>query len=278
MKLLRKLPAGRSAESLQNQYLVEKGLADKLKCADREERTRIFSTMYDELFSKVPDHSRLKRRRSEELTRQKNESKLTLVRKELNPTTVFLEFGAGDCRFAMEVAPLVKTAIAVDISDQRENNRPVPENFSLITYDGYNLNAIADGSIDIVFSDQLIEHLHPEDTAEHIKLVRRILKNGGKYIFSTPHAFTGPHDISKYFSFEPQGFHLKEWTYLDLRALLLQHGFSHVHALKSVFGSTVAMPYAYVGTCERVINLFPKVSRRFLAGCTLPVPCVAATK
>ncbi len=278
MKLLRGLPQGRSVESLENQYLVEKGLADKLKSASREERTQIFATMYDELFSKVPDHSRLKRRRSEELTRRKNDSKMALVRKELGPSIVFLEFGAGDCRFVMEVAGHVKTAFAVDISDQRENNHPVPENFSLVTYNGYSLDAIAEGSVDIVFSDQLIEHLHPDDTADHIKLVHRILRPGGKYIFSTPHAFTGPHDISKYFSYEPQGFHLKEWTYLELRDLLRRHGFNRVQALKSVFGRTVPMPYMCLGLCERAIKLFPKATWRFLARCSLPVPCVAGTK
>jgi len=278
MKLLRPLPAGRTAESLENQYVVEKGLADRLKHAGRAERRQIFSTMYDELFSKVPEHSRLKRRRSEDLTRRHNESKMGLVRRELGPAITFVEFGAGDCRFAVEVARHVGRALAVDISDQRDPNHPAPENFSLVVYDGCSLDAISEGSVDLVFSDQLIEHLHPEDTPEHFKLVHRILKTGGKYILSTPHAFTGPHDISKYFSYEPQGFHLKEWTYLELRDELSRHGFSRVAALKGFLGTTVTMPYAYVGMCERVIRLFPMAARRFLASWTLPVPCLAATK
>ena len=33
-----------------------------------------------------------------------------------------------------------------------------------------------------------------------------ILTAGGVYLIRTPHAFTGPHDVSKYFCDEPEGF------------------------------------------------------------------------
>jgi len=51
----------RSLEQLRNHFEVEKGLADQLRAATREERTLLFRTMYDTLFSKVPDHPRLER-------------------------------------------------------------------------------------------------------------------------------------------------------------------------------------------------------------------------
>lgn len=42
-------------------------------------------------------------------------------------------------------------------------------------------------SINFVFSDQLIEHVHPADISYHVSIVYGVLKLSGKYIFRTPH-------------------------------------------------------------------------------------------
>jgi 2-polyprenyl-3-methyl-5-hydroxy-6-metoxy-1,4-benzoquinol methylase len=215
MDLRLKLPEGRTYQQVKNHYLVEKSIADRLKAASREERKLIYSGMYDELFQKVPDHPRLTVRSSEQLTRSENKNKLKLIKKLLNPDTVFLEFAPGDCRFAFETAKYVRKVYGVDISDQIGEVDKLPENFNLIIYDGYQLDGIEANSIDLIFSDQFIEHLHPDDTFLHFELAFSLLKPGGKYIFRTPHAFSGPYDVSMYFSDIPQGFHLKEWTYSE---------------------------------------------------------------
>ena len=81
MKLKRPLPSDRSFEQVKNHYIVEKAIAEKLKQANREERKFIYATMYNDLFKQVPDHSRLTRRASEELTFAANKSKFTLIKK-----------------------------------------------------------------------------------------------------------------------------------------------------------------------------------------------------
>ena len=60
MKIRKPLPSNRSYDQVLNHYLIEKALATKLKAADRESRKKIYSSMYNELFSKVPDHPILK--------------------------------------------------------------------------------------------------------------------------------------------------------------------------------------------------------------------------
>ena len=42
--------------------------------------------------------------------------------------------------------------------------------------------------------------ISPGDVGNHLELTRRVLKPGGVYLIRTPHAYTGPHDISMYFS------------------------------------------------------------------------------
>ncbi len=278
VKFLRQPPPGRTAESIERQFIVEKGLADRLRNSKPEERKNILSTMYDELFAKVPEHSRLTRRSDPEKTRQYNRSKAGLLRRFLNPNIVFLEFGSGDCQFAEEIAKQAKEVIGVDISDQRDPAKPSPPNFRLVTYDGTNLDSIASDSVDLAFSDQLLEHLHPEDAQNHIALIFRILRKGGNYVLRTPHAHSGPHDISKYFCYEPQGFHLKEWTFTELRAAMLAARFSRVTAMRSIRGTTFNIPFLYLTVAEKLIGSCPGAVRKFLAGWFIPTVLVAATK
>lgn len=270
MKLLKPLPNGRSYEQVKNHYLVEKALADKLKNSAREQRAEIFSTMYDELFSKVPDHPRLTIRSSKHLTNKSNKRKFTLFGKFLRPNSIVVEFAPGDCKFAKEASTKVQYYYGVDISEQSDKFDQMPDNFQLIVYDGYNLQYIKEHSVDVVFSDQLIEHLHEEDVQCHLKLVHKILKPGGKYVFRTPHLLTGPHDVSQYFSYDPEGFHLKEWTFTEMKMALRDHHFSKFNTYWTAKGLSLRLPNFYFKICESILNKINKKHVRPLAKLLIP--------
>lgn len=277
-KLLRPLPANRTRESLENQFLVEKELADRLRKADSTERKVILSTMYDELFEKVPDHSRLSRRKSESETRDYNESKMSLLRRFLTQDCTLLEFGSGDCQFAYECAKLVKQVVAVEIVDQRPKGIEAPDNFKLQIYDGDAI-LLEDESIDVAFSDQLLEHLHPDDVNSHFSSLHRIVKPRGVYLLRTPHAFTGPHDISKYFSDTPEGFHMKEYTFREIRDLTRSIGFRKVRCVMGIKGRfSVFIPFFYVATAEAIISKSRGKLRRALSNWLLPALTIAVYK
>lgn len=278
MELKKRLPSDRSFEQIRNHYLVEKSIADRLKIASREERKHIFSTMYDEVFMRVPDHPRLTIRRSDQLSETASRRKLSAVRKLLNKSLVFMEFAPGDCRFSCEAAKHVQHVYGIDISDQRDPNHAMPENFTLVVYDGYHLDEIKNESVDVIFSDQLIEHLHESDTRLHFELAHRVLKSGGQYMFRTPHFLTGPHDISQFFSYEPEGFHLKEWTYAEIETLLTELGYSRLDTYWSGKGINIQLPRVYFSLCEIILG---KISKRYVRQLTkylLPSLCVSATK
>jgi SAM-dependent methyltransferase len=132
---------------------------------------------------------------------------------------------------------------------------------------------------DVVVSNQVIEHIHPDDLLEHFKSVRTILRNGGKYIFTTPHEFVGPSDISSVFKCEKlMGMHLKEYSYGELRELLIKAGFNELYSLWNVpkkvrrlsgidFKPKSSRSYlTYLCTVEKLISLCSKHSiRRKLA-------------
>ncbi len=275
MKLRRPLPPHRSLEQVYNHYLVEKAIADRLRMADREERRRIFTTMYDEVFGRVPDHPRLAQREDAQSTLKANLRKFATLRGCLNASTVFAEFAPGDCKFAHAVAARVQRACGVDISDQRNPHDPAPNNFRLILFDGYTLPGIEANSIDVAFSYQLVEHLHPEDTRLHFEHVYHVLKPGGMYVFDTPHAYSGPHDVSQYFSDTPQGFHLKEWTYIELNRLLEDLKYSEIRRHWFARGMRIAMPKLYFEMCERMLGRLPARFRRRVSRYAVPsIMCV----
>ena len=266
LKLKRSLPPDRSYEQIKNHFLVEKAIAARLMLSTRTERALLYKTMYDELFSLVPDHPRLTRQSNEDLQTRINKKKYLYVKRFINSSTKLVEFAPGDCSFSMELAHQVKFVYGVDISNQMQAQAQViPDNFKLIIYDGYNLQGINNDSIDLIFSDQLIEHFHPEDTKLHFELAYRLLKTGGKYVFHTPHYLTGPSDVSSYFSDEPVCFHLKEWTFSELKTLLKEVGFSNVLAYWKIKGSIVRVPYIYFELCEKILGQFPKPNIRTIA-------------
>lgn len=260
-KLKKKLPSDRTFEQIRNHYEVEKAIATRLKRATREERKIIYQTMYDELFKQVPDHSRLKRRENPKMTAIVNQNKLKLIEKFIDKSTIFVEFAPGDCRFAISICNRVRFVYGIDISDQRGQLDNVPDNFELIIYDGYDLQ-MQENSADVVFSDQLIEHLHPEDTEFHFQLVRKILRVQGVYVFRTPHRFSGPHDVSRYFSNEAEGFHLKEWTYSEIAKILKRLEYSSWSGYKYTKRDLTRKPFAYFIIIEYILTMLPKRLRK----------------
>lgn len=276
-KLKKKLPSGRTFEQIRNHYEVEKAIATRLKRAIREERKIIYQTMYDELFKQVPDHSRLKRRENPKMTAIVNQNKLKLMEKFIDKSTIFVEFAPGDCRFAISICNRVRFVYGVDISDQRGQLDNVPDNFELIIYDGYDLQ-MQENSTDVVFSDQLIEHLHPEDTEFHFRLVRKILRPQGVYVFRTPHRFSGPHDVSRYFSNEAEGFHLKEWTYSEIAKILKRLEYSSWSGYKYTKRNLTRKPFAYFIIIEYILNMLPKRLRKITSRYLLSSITIVAVK
>lgn len=271
------LPADRSYDSVWHHFQVERAIAERLKAADRSGRKQIYASMYDELFAQVPDHPRLTRRDNAALTDRANLSKTRLVNPFAVSDSVFLEFGSGDCCFSFAMAERFRHVYAVDIADQISPGVQRPKNFSLVVYDGYNLD-LPEDSVDLAFSDQLIEHLHPDDAEHHFRLVHRVLKPGGLYLLRTPHRLTGPHDVSRYFSAEAQCFHLKEWTYSELAATLADLGFDSVRAYWFGRGVLLRLPLLWFRLLEQLPRAAGSRLPARLARLLLPSVTVAVRK
>lgn len=246
-------------------YEVEKELAARLIAATREQRPNIYRTMYQELFERVPEHSRLAERMSPADIEIGLERQIRMVAPYLSSDIDLLEFAPGTSRFAYRVAKKVRSVMAADISDQRTGDVIPPDNFRHIIYDGYHLD-LPEESSDIVFSNQFIEHIHPDDVLLHFQLAFRMLRPGGRYIFSTPHLYMGPWDVSEGFSDIAEGFHLKEWTCRELQNVLHNAGFRKTDILIWVKGKPVTVPMQWLYlVLEDIVGKFGRTIRRKLS-------------
>ena len=83
-------------------------------------------------------------------------------------------------------------------------------------------------AFDIVFWNDVIEHLPSSVADQYLVAIRRLLRPGGCLITCTPNRLTGPHDVSRFVipaGEQAMGLHLREYSHRELRALLKRAGF-----------------------------------------------------
>src|SRR5213079_724544 len=116
-------------------------------------------------------------------------------------------------------APNVAAVYAVDVTDSLFGTGVRPPNFFFVPSDWVPIS-LPPESIDIAYSNQLLEHVHPEDAEDHVRPVFQTLQPRGKYICITPNRLSGPWDISRQFTDTARGLHLREYTVSELVDLL----------------------------------------------------------
>ncbi|MGK2857616.1 MAG: class I SAM-dependent methyltransferase [Thermoanaerobaculia bacterium] len=262
---------------LARQFALEKEFARKLMSASRDERRGLYTSVYDELFRQFP-HLVGPSDRPDEIA-----LKMLVLRPLLRPGDRFLEVGAGEGSLAAAVAEEGLSAIAIDASTailSRQNAHPRLE---VRVSDGPPYE-IPDASVQLAFSCHFVEHIHPEDLREHLAEMMRVLAPGGAYVCVTPNRLLGPHDVSRYFTTEACGLHLREYTYGTLAGELRRAGFRDLRVLAGLTGRRFRVPVAPVAFAETLLGILPRrlrswiLSRRFLGGSPEPLRLLEQVK
>lgn len=200
----------RTIEQVKEHYEIEKQLASRLRNSTVEDRQYLYTALYDELFSHVSHHPQLRIKSDPTASAWIVAQRMQLIGHFLKPNLTYLEVEPGDYSLSFEVAKYVKKVYAVDVSTEITKYSTFPNNFELVISDGCNI-PIADNSINVVYSHQLMEHLHPDDAIDRLQHIYRVLAPGGIYICITPNQLSGSHDVSQYFDEIATRFHLKEY-------------------------------------------------------------------
>jgi SAM-dependent methyltransferase len=267
--------AARGRDALVRQYGIECELADRLRRAAPAERKELYRTVYDELFTRVPDHPQNTRKKDPALQAARTARELRFLDRFLTADSVYLEVGPGDCHLALTIARRVSRVYAVDVSELIVRNDELPANFKLIVSDGVTID-VPPGSVRVAYSNQLMEHLHPDDALEQLGEIYRALGPQGVYVCITPHRYSGPHDISWYFDAEARGFHLKEYTYRELRNLFRAAGFEGTSPWAGFKGHFLRLPEWLVLGVEWALGRLPAPMRKNLSR-SRPVQTVFGT-
>ena len=228
-------------EQVKAHYQLEKELANKLRYSTKQERTTLYTAVYDELYQRLPNNSIVDRKSSPDVKAWVIAQRLQLLSRFLIPKATFLEIGPGDCSLCFEIAKQVKQVYAVDVTNAFKDNNNIPENFRLVISDGSSI-PVLENSIDVIYSHQVMEHLHPDDAIDQLQDIYKALTPGGVYICITPNRLSGPHDVSHHFDEVATGLHLKEYTVTELYQLFQAAGFSSVSYYKSYQKHHLSVP------------------------------------
>lgn len=264
MSMSKRMPLGRRPEDVEHQYEVEKDLAAHLRAASVEERRRLYTHVYDELFRLCPDHPQLVAKRDPVSDSAKIRRQLTILQNYVRREHTYLEIGPGDCSLAVAMASHAKRCIAVDVSTEITRREHWPDNLELIISDGSSIPVPAE-SVDVAYSNQLMEHLHPDDAEIQLANIYAALRPGGRYVCRTPNRLSGPHDVSRWFDSVATGFHLREYSIQEARELFKRVGFRSFSGFLLVRERFLEHPLAPVMAIEALLDALPGKSGRAIA-------------
>ncbi len=255
-------PAGPS-DLQQRLYAVEREFAGRLRAASDAERRALYGQLYRERLERVPDHPLLEQAADPSARAAAAAMQVRLLRRLCGPGDTLVEVGPGDCEVGVQMAVLVRQVVGVDVTTGLLLRDELPENFELRVFDGLEL-PLEPSSVDCVYANQVLEHLHERDAAVQLASAFRALRPGGRCLYITPNRLSGPWDVSRHFTDSATGLHLREYTLSEQAALLRRAGFARVRAIVSVGGhvAPIRVPLRAIAAAERAIAPLPTRWRR----------------
>jgi 2-polyprenyl-3-methyl-5-hydroxy-6-metoxy-1,4-benzoquinol methylase len=184
--------------------------------------TRVFE-IYGSVFSINPDAPSTSK-----------DGLVALLRPELEGKAI-LDVGCGAGEFLISCANLLKSPRLLGL-DVFAKDLEVPEkNLTFLRRDVIRFSL--EERFDVAITDNVMEHIAPQDVPEHLASIAKALKPSGQLIILTPHRYFGPWDVTRIIDdsysgwIAAQGTHLKEYTYAELSETLRQAGFTDLQAL-----------------------------------------------
>ncbi len=247
---------------VQRHYQIETEIARKLSATTRAERLAMYAWAYDELFKRVTDHPLLLPVSEDERSARINKE-LANMGPLLKSGDVYLEIGCGDGEIAAAVAERVKKVYAMDVSSVITSRQAENENIELVITDGVSI-PVPPSSIDFAYSNQLMEHLHPDDASEQLRNVFTALAPGGSYFCITPNRLSGPHDVSRDFDGVATGLHLKEYSISEMHEIFRQTGFVRIRLFLRYSSFSAFLPVWPFRFAEMALDKLPHRFRKLV--------------
>ena len=242
--------------TLRSQFEFERAAAQALLNASAAQRPDLYKKIYAEFYERFGGVAE-----QYHLDKSSLKSQFGFVERFLKDgQDTFFEIGSGSGALCIAVAKIAKTCIGVDAAE-RSAPRPTPANCTFLQGDVANFT-LPENSVDVAFSSQFLEHLHPDDCRALIANVFRALKPGGVFVNIVPNWLTGPHDVSAHFGPKAQGLHLHEYDNGELASLMRANGFTRCTSYIGAKGLFIPLPSALVAGIEKGLRVVPRALRR----------------
>lgn len=201
-----------------------------------------------------------------------------ILKKIIGTDKSVLDIGSGFGHLSSILAKQGNHVVGIDvnrihISEAKELHGHI-KNLQFIQTTGRKLNFLPD-IFDFVISTSVFEHLHPDDVNEHLSEVKKVLRKGGKYIFTaiTPYSRG---DASR-FSEDPKereqtGFHINLPTWRKLEGILEANGYKGktnilpVRLVNRIPHFSFLIPIAFKSSLENKVKINQFTVRIFKLG------------
>lgn len=207
------------------------------------ERQELFSTAYRDL-TRLLLERRSRFNRSHEHSLGFSDRVLNAIRARIGPPPArLLDVGCGTGVLVERMALLGYAAEGIDLSDEcirvsrarTERSGDLPRGGSVRLICGnFLVEDFTEGAYDLIHSNDVLEHLHPDEVDDFIAKCHRLLKPGGALWLTTPNKWTGPGDAT-ILRFPPgtetRGLHLREYSLRELDRILRKKGFVELSSL-----------------------------------------------
>jgi ubiquinone/menaquinone biosynthesis C-methylase UbiE len=171
-------------------------------------------------------------------------------------TDCVLDLGAGYCDFINNINAPIK--FAIDINPAGEQYCKQGVTFYNAPID--NLTVIPDGSVDVLFASNLLEHLDDLELQGALKEFNRILKSGSRVILMQPNY---RYAYKEYFD---DYTHKKVFTHISLRDFFEAHGFEAIKVMPKFlpFSLKSRLPKSYILTKLYLASFYKPMAKQML--------------
>jgi SAM-dependent methyltransferase len=211
--------------SREEQVRREAELAQRLQEAAPAERGALYGEVYDRIYEMHLD------RAPDVLDFGARPAMVRFLEKLSAPGDDVVEVGCGAGMLAVELARRGRAVTGIEVSkvilDKARERAEGLEGIRFLGTSGMEI-PVEDAGADLVYSVEVLEHLHPEDVRRHLAEVHRVLRPGGRYWLLTPNPVESVAAGDRFgVEVDDAGgdVHLKEWTYRELNAELRAQGF-----------------------------------------------------